>query len=335
MSCPNATGPVNIIPTSTNCFNKCRFSYNFTKTGVNTSHNDNYISIEPSDKNSPNVIYSSASTSSCKNGGEGNYAVEELRIYHPSLHTYGKKKTRAAAELIIHLSNVSGGKNLIVCIAITNKNGSQPKASSQLNDIVSYLARMGNSTGEGGTVQGLNFDLNSFIPQKKGFYAYTASLPYPPCTKCIDYIVYDVHDAAISLDNSILSKITSLITPLYTPEQIMVPKLGYAYNKKGAQHGLGNNDAIWIDCKPTGSDGQILMDENKEGVLSNNSFSMFAGMNQKKYESWKYIVISLLLVFLAVIVLLIFMYVIPRMIFGSGTKTSASSGGELTASRKK
>ncbi len=330
MTCQNATGPVNIIPTSTNCFNKCRFSYNFTKTGVNTSHKNNYILIEPSDKNSPNVIYSSASTSSCKNGGEGNYAVEEIRIYHSSIHTYGKKKTRANAELIIHLSNISGGKNLIICIPITNKNGSQPEASNQLNEIVSYLARMGNSTGEGGTVQGLNFDLNSFIPQKKGFYAYTASLPYPPCTKCIDYIVYDVNDAAISLDNSTLSKIKELIVATVIPEQLTIPKLGYAYNKKGAQYGLGNNNAIWIDCQPTGSDGQVLSDENKEGILSNNSFSMFAGMNHEKYENWKYIAVVLCLVLLAVLALVSFIYIIPGMILKSKTTTSRPNSNKVS-----
>jgi carbonic anhydrase len=334
MSCPKATGPVNIIPTQTSCFNKCRFSYNFTKTGVNTSHKSDYISIEPSDKNSPNVIYSSANTPTCMNGGEGNYAVEEIRIYHPSIHRYGKKKVRADAELIIHLNNVSGGKNLIVCIPITNKNGSQPGASDQLKQIINYLSRMGNSTGEGGTVQGLNFDLNTFIPQKKGFYAYTASLPYPPCSKCIDYIVYDVNDAAISLDNSTLSKVKSLIAASYIPVQANSQKLGYAYNKRGAQYGLGNNDAIWIDCQPTGSNGQILMDENKEGILSNNSFSMFSGMSHDKYEKWKHIVVVLSLVLAAVLVLVIFIYVIPGMIFGTG-KGGSGVGIELSSVKKK
>ena len=169
LTCPNATGPVNIIPTPNHCFNKCRLNYKFAKTGVNTSHQSDYISIVPNDSNTPTVVYSSANTSSCRNGGEGNYGVEDIKIHHPSLHTYGKKQVHAMAELVIHLNNISGGANLIICIAITNKNGSQPHASEQLTQIIEYLTKMGNSTGEGGTVQGLNFDLNSFIPKKKDF----------------------------------------------------------------------------------------------------------------------------------------------------------------------
>jgi hypothetical protein len=280
MSCQNATGPVNIIPTKATCFNKCRLGYNFTKTGVNTSHKSDYISIEPSDKNSPNVIYSSANTSACRNGGEGNFAVEEIRIVHPSIHTYGKREQHADAELIIHLNNISGGRNLIICIAITNKNGSQPGASEQLRQIINYVSRMGNSKNEGGTVQGLNFDLNAFIPKRKGFYAYTANLPYPPCSKCVDYVVYDLNDAAISLDIESLKIIKALVAVTYANIQPMSRKIGYAYNKRGAQHGLGSsNNAIWIDCQPTGANGKILVDENKQGVLTNDSFRMFSGLS--------------------------------------------------------
>jgi carbonic anhydrase len=277
MTCQNATGPVNIVPTKNTCFNKCRFGYNFTKTGVNTSHKSDYISIVPNDRNTPNVTYSSSNTGSCRNGGEGNYAVDDIRIHHPSLHTYGKKQVHAMGELVIHLNNVSGGRNLIICIAITNKNGSQPLASEQLTQIVEYLSKMGNSSGEGGTVQGLNFDMNSFIPTK-GFYAYTASLPTPPCTKCTDYIVYDLHDAAISLDNSVLRQIKNLIAVTYTQVQPITRKIGYAYNKRGAQHGA-ITDAIWIDCQPTGADGKTLIEENKQGVLTNDSFRMFNNMS--------------------------------------------------------
>ena len=316
MTCQNATGPVNIIPTNATCFNKCRLGYNFTKTGVNTSHQSDYISIEPSDKNSPNVIYSSANTSSCKNGGEGNYAVEEIRVVYPSVHTYGKKGIHANAELIIHLNNVSGGRNLIICIAITNKNGSQPGASDQLNQIIAYLSKMGNSSGEGGTVQGLNFDLNAFMPRGKGFYAYTATLPYQPCTKCVDYIVYDVNDAAISLDNSTLSQIKDLIGVTYANIQPMSRQIGYAYNKKGAQYGLGNSNAIWIDCQPTGANGKILVDENKQGVLTNDSFRMFSGLNDDQRQT---------LGFLGAAAVLLFGYYawisVPSMLLGPPKKT--------------
>lgn len=283
--CPNATGPVNIIPTPNHCFNKCRLNYKFAKTGVNTSHHSDYISIVPNDSNTPTVVYSSANTSSCRNGGESNYGVEDMRIHHPSLHTYGKKQIHAAAELIIRLNNITGGRNLIICIPITNKNGSQPHASEQLTQIVDFLSKMGNSTGENGTVQGLYLDINAFIPKKKGFYAYTATLPTPPCTKCIDYVVYDIHDAAISLDHNILRKIKKLIAITYTKTLPITKKIGYSYNKKGAEFGIGKNDAIWIDCQPTGNAGNLLVEETKEGILTNNTFRMFNNMSDQQINA--------------------------------------------------
>ena len=41
---------------------------------------------------------------------------------------------------------------------------------------------------------------------------------------------------------------------------------------------------IWISCHPTGQEGEILVDESKSGVLSNNGFGMFSGMDQDTYE---------------------------------------------------
>jgi len=271
MSCPNATGPVNIIHTETSCFNKCRLRYNFQKTGVTATHQNNYISIEPNNKNTPNVVYSSANTPVCRNGGEGNFAVEDIRIYQPSLHTYGKKETHADGEVIIHLNNLSGGRNLVICIAITRNNGTQNSASRQVASIISYLQKMGNSVGEGGTVQGLNFDLNDFMPKGKGFYTYIASMPYTPCLKCVDFVVYDINDAALSLGEGVIADLVKLINKSTIPVKKITDGLGYAYNQTGAEVNT-SNDEIYIDCQPTGDSGSTMINENKEDIIDNNPF---------------------------------------------------------------
>ena len=157
-------------------------------------------------------------------------------------------------------------------------NGTLPSATGQLTNIIRYISRIGNNQGEGGQVRGLNFSLNNFIPKNKGFYHYVASLPWDPCDKCTDYIVYNLSDASINLDNmtmGILNKIISKNNIVNTGGDIDTNKLGYSYNKRGAIFGFGNNDNIWISCHPTGQEGEILVDESKSGVLSNNGFGMF------------------------------------------------------------
>ena len=91
MSCTKITGPVNIINTETTCYNKCLLMYNFKLTSITAINKHNYLSIIPSNKTSTTVVYNSSDTGSCNNGGSGNYTIEEVRIFHPSLHTYNGK----------------------------------------------------------------------------------------------------------------------------------------------------------------------------------------------------------------------------------------------------
>ena len=94
-----------------------------------------------------------------------------------------------------------------------------------------------------------------------------------------------MHDAAISLDNSVLRQIKKLIAITYTKTQPITKKIGYAYNKRGAQFGTEIDDAIWIDCQPTGNAGKLLVEETKEGILSNNSFRMFNNMSDQQINA--------------------------------------------------
>ena len=214
MSCENqnATGPVNIMPTTVPSNEKSKLTYNFKKDGVSAINKGNYLLIQPSDKSTTSATYVSSDVGSCNNGGKGDYAVDEIRIFNRSLHTYNYKQ--AAGELIISLNNIGGGRNLIISIPITTKNGTQPKATEQLTTIIKRIQMIGNSAGEGGTIQGLNFDLNKFIPMKKPFYSYTATLPYQPCTACTDYIVYDITNACIYLDHDTLNNLYTNIAPI-------------------------------------------------------------------------------------------------------------------------
>lgn len=324
MSC-TPTGPINIEHLGkdkmNNCFKKCYLQYDFKKTEVKGSNKGDYISIKLNDNN-VGARFSSTNTPLCQNGGESSLIVEEIRIYRDSLHTYGKKKVKANGELVILLNNSTGGKNAVICIPISTLNGTLPTATDQLTNIIRYISRVGNQPGEGGLVKGLNFRLNSFIPKKIGFYNYVASLPWDPCEKCADYIVYNLSDAVIGLDNMTMSILNRLINKHKIDNMgndIDTNKLGYSYNKRGAILGFGENDNIWISCHPTGQDGQILVDESKSGVLNNNAFGMFQGVDQDTYEKWRDILI-IIVALVAIIGLMYFsIFALPGIIDG-GTK---------------
>lgn len=322
MSCI-ATGPINLLHTDNRCFNKCKFNYDFKKTEVIAKNKLTYISIKVANKDTIIGEYSSTNTPLCKNGqGSSKLVVDEIRLYAPSLHNYGKEQTIADGELFIILRNVSGGRNLIICLPVSTLNGTLPAAKSNLIDIIKYLSNAGNSTNEGGEVKGLNFNLNNFIP-KNGYYSYTGSLPWSPCDKCNDIIIYDINDAVIGLPNEIMSLLTKLIKP--SPNIKIAntshDKIGYAYNKKGALKGMGSgDDKIWINCYPTGSSGEILMEENKSGIINNNSFAMISGMKQSKYERIKMILFTVISTIIAVLALIFIVNYLMKVILGKEIK---------------
>ena len=344
MSCgSDSTGPVNIINTTQECYNKCKLSYNFKTSSIIVINKNDYLKIVPSNKNTTTVVYASSDSPGC-NGGQGDFAVDEVRLYYPSVHTYGIKNTRADGELIIYLNNITGGKNLIICIALTTQNGSQPKATSQLTDIINDTLQIGNTQGEGGGIQGLNFNLNDFIPVKKGFYSYTANLPHPPCTSCVDYVVYDMNDAAISLDSTTMNHFKSIIKSNLSIIVPITDTIDYGYNKIGASLGISaDKDQIYIDCRPTGSSGDVLINESKNGIINDDPFTVLKAFLAPKDTAMIAVVFTILLLIFVlsfawvfvnssvigvVLLLLIILFLLLWLfVWGGGPAGGAAAGG--------
>mgnify|MGYP001385648119 CR=1 FL=1 len=278
MSCSNRTGPVNIGEkvNPNPCDLKCQYTYHYNTTSISSYNRGRYLSITLGIGNSQTVNYSSGGGKGpCSSFAEGSsdYSVSEIRIYHESLHKYNG--SRADAELIIQHSNAAG-RDLIVCIPITKDSGTQPNATSQLERIIDEMSNIGSAINEGGSIQGLPlFDLNEFIPNYP-FYSYTASLPYAPCTNCVNYIVFDKDVASIKISSSILNKLKQITKKTQVTTKPITNNLGYAYNKNGPRYGTSgsNRDNIYIDCQPTGENGEILIEKNKQQVMDGVTFRM-------------------------------------------------------------
>ena len=101
MTCESATAPINIIDASTkDCKGKCDYSFFYQNTsGYVKNYNNQYLLV--------NIQDNTISTFNSKS-----YQIEEIRIYSPSLHTYGG--TKADGEFLIIHKNINGPDKLIV-----------------------------------------------------------------------------------------------------------------------------------------------------------------------------------------------------------------------------
>tara|TARA_Y100000389_G_C17460898_1_gene521623 strand:+ start:713 stop:1753 length:1041 start_codon:yes stop_codon:yes gene_type:complete len=324
MSCLNTTGPVDIIHPDNiiYCTETCKMTYNFKSTAITVANKGTCLSIEPINKTSEAVTYSSTNAGNCNNGGEGKYAVQEIRIYcatNPggSLHKYDQ--TRATGEVIIHLNNIIGSGDLIICIPISSSNGTLPKATRQLTSIITKALSTANSQNEvSGQLSGVELKLNQFIPKNSGFYSYTATLPYPPCTNCVNYIVYSLPDA-IFLDTNTIEQLTGIINRLAPPiHSSAAPNLGYSYNKKGAIHTSMRNGETVMDCQPIGSNGEILISENKDGPSS-----LISGLTPEAQAQFKHGLMIFSIIVLSLIVLGLILFGLPKLIASLGWQQSS------------
>lgn len=273
MSCKKATSPIDIKNNNKvyNCRGKCNLNYHYNKSHIIATNKKNYILLDLAKQSSTVLNYSTNTKNISCNLQGGEYIINEIRIYRPSLHTYNGE--HVDAEILIDHKNTMGGNDLILSLPITSKSGTQPNATRQLENIIEFMKKVGNNPGEGGNINDMNFDLNDFIPKKKGFYTYSGTMPFLPCKDCVIFIVWDINDAAINLDIDILKDLKSIINSKSFTIQPFSNNLGLAYNSAGATKKSSAEDSIWIDCQPTGStiEEEITFGEKKDNNKSNST----------------------------------------------------------------
>jgi len=278
MSCAQSTSPVNIINNPQfNCDLKCDFSYNYTTSPVLIiSNKSEYLSIKLDSVQ--NITYN-AST----------YSLNEMRIYQPSLHSYNGKKTDAEL-IIIHTRDTSVG-NLLVCVPIMT--GSVNSDSLAIIDkIVSNASLMTNSSNKTTNVNIPTFSVKTLIPLKP-YYSYSGTLPYPPCNGEYDYIVFNKDENAIL---SISAKAFNALSKIITKNAYPIRQNGGVfYNKKGPSPSTTTSDDIYMECVPTGSDGEQLVpiETSTNNMFDNHSIQNF--YNDNKWVLW--VVIGIILTF--------------------------------------
>lgn len=254
MSCANATAPIDLTKNTDNvCDLKCSYSFAYTPTNLLISNQGSYLSFKTDDTSISPVTY---------NGSP--YNVKEVRLYCKSLHTYAGQQ--ADAELIIsHTNKISTG-NLLVCIPIVQSSTTTAASAELFDYIIAETQRTANSEGSQTVFNSPTMSLGKFIPMTP-YYSYKGTLPWTPCNGVNDYIVFQKNDA-ITISPQAYDALLSVIPSPNNIETTTNPDSIF-YNAKGPVP--PNVGEIYIDCQPTGDDGEILVPARVDtaGILDN------------------------------------------------------------------
>jgi carbonic anhydrase len=293
-SCANATAPINITKNTDNvCTLKCSYTFGYGTTNLMIQNNADNLSWLVDDTNIAPVTYNDKS-----------YNVREVRLYYPSLHTYVGQK--ADAELIISHTNTMSTANLLVCIPVKVSSSSTAECVAYFDLILAEVAKTAPTLGTQTVLNLPTFSLDKFVPMKP-YYSYTGTLPYSPCNGEYDYVVYNI-DNAINISPSAFD-VLQQVTGQQTTTISQTNENGLFYNANGPvppTHG-----EIFIDCQPTGADGEILVQVKPAsgGILNNNMF--------KKIVSY-----TLFKIFIGALIMLVIWRLASKAIKGIATKTN-------------
>ena len=235
------TAPIDLTKNTDGICNlKCSYSFTYAPTNLRIANKGSYLSFKVDDSMTPPVIYN-----------DQNYTVQEVRLYHPSLHTYSGGN-HADAELIIVHTNTLNTKSMLVCVPIVKSSTTTADCAIFFDMILTEVQRTANSIGQQTIFNNPNFSLGKFIPMTP-YYSYNGSLPWQPQNGEYDYVVF-MNDNAITMTTQAFKVLQAVISnntvsTYANPNDIFFNESGPVPPQKGE---------IYIECQPTGSDGEIL-----------------------------------------------------------------------------
>lgn len=253
MSQTQCTAPLNIVQNTQSeqiCKLKCAYQFTYAPTTLKITNISSSLLIEVDAVAIPPVIYN-----------DETYNIFWSILVTPSRHTYNGR--RADAELIIyHVNTTTKNKYLAVCVPIRQSSTTTASSATFFDSIMHEVAQTSATTGSRTIYNDSTFTFNKFIPMTPFFsYTGTDSLFNSRCRsnmQQLDYIVFH-SDNAITMSPQAFRSLRQLIpssNPVATLDQSLNPG-GLFYNPDGPVSPQKND--IYIDCRPTGEDGEILV----------------------------------------------------------------------------
>jgi carbonic anhydrase len=245
MTCPNSDSPINISTTANvlSCEVFCSYMHQYKDSACTATYFPDHIKLS----------YDATTSAAVTFNNEG-YNVREVNLYAPSVHTYNGNSADAEM-LIIH---DGAGKKLIVSIPLVQSNATGASAKI-LDDIIAKFSSTVDKTktNDSQLMNVQNYNMENFIPNSP-YYFYMGGAPFSPCDGQYSFVVFDKTKSPVTIGSDTLKTLTALIQPSGIKA---VSRSDYYYNSSGpnAKPGLnGNKDEIYIECNPTGEDGEIL-----------------------------------------------------------------------------
>jgi carbonic anhydrase len=244
MSCSQATAPINITGnTEHTCSMKCSYAFTYPLTNLTLENVGQYLRFGPEPQATAPVVFNNAK-----------FTVQEMRLYQPSLHTFGGR--HVAGELVVVHTNISGGHGLLVCVPVM-ENGPIGDGTGILAGLVERAAQSAPSSGgNAGSITLPTFTFGKFIPYSSPFFTYVGTLPYTPCNGQYSIVVMS-ESGGVGVDSLITQKMQRVLTA--NTYKIHTNPGGLFYNSKGASSSSISSGAIYIECQPTGEDGQVMV----------------------------------------------------------------------------
>ena len=280
MSCSSSDSPIDISSSNSSgkCDLKCDYKFSYQTSSCVGKNMGDYILLSYDNSSSSLITFNLIS-----------YVVKEVRIYHPSLHSFNGNKLDAEM-VIVHTSN-TGEMPLLVCIPIRISNSTSISAGF-FRDVVTTMSKNAPAEGDSTTIKINNYNLNFLIP-KKPFYSYTGTEPYQPCSEKVNYVVYDASEVYLDIPQNIYDNLKKIVKENYYTSKKGVQ---FFYNSKGAN--TATSDDIYIDCQPVGKSEETTDIINDTSYTSSSDYSFEDLKNNDLFKFIIAIIIFLIIIYL-------------------------------------
>ena len=287
------------------CNLKCSYKFDYEPTNLRI-HNFGWLLWFMVDEvNSPPVIYN-----------DDFYNVSGVFLVWKSLHAYLNDSTSepiyADAELLINHTNRKGTKQLFVCVPIKISSTTTADSALFFDQILTEVSRTAPSSGQSTVYNKTNFSLDKFVPNKP-FYSYKGTNLGSESGE-IDYIVFDKEHAITMSPNAynVLKKVMHKQEYFQARPDTSVESRLF-YNPNGPISPTAGE--IYIDCQPTGDDGEILVPAKLDsgGILDNELLK----------RMWNFTIVKIVIGALVMIILWMLASKILNSIAKSASKVDA------------
>jgi len=317
MSC--ITAPLDIVvnkQTEKLCKLKCSYQFTYQTTSLQIQNVGSFLVMNTDETATPPVIYN-----------DNPYTIVACALLTPSMHTFAGKN--ADAELIIMHQKVNSQKYLFVCVPIKSSSTSTDDSATYFDLIMAEVAQTAPASGQNTIFVNNTFSLKSMVPMAP-YYSYTGSHPFFTGDICpnildnetsyepfmnMDYIVFHIDDAITMSPQAlrILKQVIPTKFPFVTVPESQNPK-GLFFNPNGPVPAVKGE--IYIDCRPTGADGEILVTARQDsgGFLNNATLK----------KIWNY---TFMKIIIGALVMLLIWRMAMKAITGIAANSSRMNGG--------